>query len=89
MAAAAVLSETDVVPATTQVEILETAAPALAGRTLAGADVRERTGCTVVAVERDGEVFTDLGPDFRIEAGDELVVAGTEDGTAAFLDAYA
>ncbi|MFB6233361.1 MAG: TrkA family potassium uptake protein [Haloarculaceae archaeon] len=88
MAAAAVLDDADVVPTTTQVEILETTAPDLAGRTLGAADVGDRTGAIVVAVERDGEVYTDLGPEFRIEAGDELVVAGTERDTSAFLEAF-
>lgn len=52
----------------------------LVGKTLAEADIRSRTGCTVVAVERDGRVQTDLGPAFRVQAGDELVVAGTDEG---------
>lgn len=33
----------------------------------------------VVAIERDGEVITDLGPDFRIQADDNLVVVGTDE----------
>jgi len=41
--------------------------------------VRNRTGCTVVAVERDGEVDTDLGPEYRIRQGDTLVVAGADE----------
>jgi len=87
MVASAVLDE-DVIATDTKVEILETDAPKLAGQTLAQAQVRNRTGCTVVAVERNGDVFTELGPDFRIEAGDELVVAGPESGTSRFVEAY-
>jgi Trk K+ transport system NAD-binding subunit len=86
MTASAVLEDEQVIATDRQVKILETTAPALAGQTLAEARVRERTGCTVVAIERNGDVFTDLGPEFRVEAGDELVVAGTDEGTSRFTE---
>ncbi|WP_193765557.1 cation:proton antiporter regulatory subunit [Halalkalicoccus jeotgali] len=54
-------------------------------RTLGDARIRERTDCTVVAVERDGTVLTDTGPEFRLHSGDELVIAGTDDGTNRFV----
>jgi Trk K+ transport system NAD-binding subunit len=85
MIASAVLDE-EVIAMDTQVEVLRTEAPELVGQTLGGAQVRSRTGCTVVAVERDGEVVTDLGPDFRIQHGDELVIAGTDEGTNRFTE---
>jgi Trk K+ transport system NAD-binding subunit len=85
MIASAVLDE-EVIAMDTQVEVLRTEAPRLVGQTLGEARVRSRTGCTVVAVERDGEVLTDLGPDFRIQRGDELVVAGTDEGTNRFTE---
>jgi K+/H+ antiporter YhaU regulatory subunit KhtT len=34
-------------------------------------------------------VATDLGPDFRIDEGDELVIAGTDEGTNRFTEAMA
>ncbi|MFB6075073.1 MAG: TrkA family potassium uptake protein [Haloarculaceae archaeon] len=83
--ASAVLDE-EVMAMDTQVEVVRTAAPGLAGQTLAEADVRDRTGCTVVAVERDGRVLTDLGPTFRIEDGDEVIVAGTDAGVNRFTE---
>jgi len=86
MTASAVLEDDEVIATDTQVEILKTRAPPLAGQTLAESRIRERTGCTVVAVERDGDVFTDLGADFRLEGGDELVVAGTDEGTTRFTE---
>jgi Trk K+ transport system NAD-binding subunit len=85
MLASTILDETVVSP-DTQVEVLRTTAPDLAGETLGGADVRSRTGCTVVAVEREGRIRTDLGPDFRIAAGDELIVAGTDPGINRFRE---
>lgn len=54
-----------------------------AGRTVAETELRARTGVTIVAVVRDGETVASPGPDFRIEAGDTLVVVGTPDGINA------
>jgi Trk K+ transport system NAD-binding subunit len=86
MTASAVLEGEPVISMNHQVTVRRTPAPGLAGDTLAEGDVRSRTGCTVVAVDRDGEVVTDLGPDFRVEHGDELIIAGTKDGTRQFVD---
>jgi voltage-gated potassium channel len=48
----------------------------LAGKTLAGAEVRKRFGIIVVALKRgDGSTFNP-GPDEQIEAGDVLVALG-------------
>ena len=66
-------------------EFERTEAPALVGRSLSEVDIRAQTGCTVVAVERDGELLTDPGPDFVVEDGDVLVVLGTERETEDFL----
>ncbi|MFB6097125.1 MAG: TrkA family potassium uptake protein [Haloferacaceae archaeon] len=70
----------------TQIDIVRTAAPGLEGRTLREADVRARTGCTVIAIERRGQLFVDLDPDVRIESGDELVVAGTDADVQRFKE---
>jgi Trk K+ transport system NAD-binding subunit len=88
MIASAVLDDEDVITRGTQIEVIRTRAPALAGQTLAEAQVPTRTGCTVIAAERDGEVLTDLGPEFRVHPGDELVVAGTDEGTNRFSEAF-
>ncbi|MEF8852589.1 MAG: NAD-binding protein [Haloarculaceae archaeon] len=83
--ASTILEETVLSP-DTQVEVVRREAPGLVGRTLAEADVRAETGCTIVGVERDGVVRTDIGPDFRIQEGDELVVAGTDEGINRFSE---
>jgi Trk K+ transport system NAD-binding subunit len=77
MLASTILDE-EVISFDQQVEIVRVGCGSLVGRTLAEADVRARTGVTVLAVERDEDVLTDLGPDFRIQRGDDLVVAGTD-----------
>jgi voltage-gated potassium channel len=48
----------------------------LAGKTLAGAEVRQRFGIIVVALKRGEESTFNPGPGERIEAGDVLVALG-------------
>jgi voltage-gated potassium channel len=48
----------------------------LAGKTLAGAEVRQRFGIIVVALKRGEESTFNPGPDERIEGGDVLVALG-------------
>jgi Trk K+ transport system NAD-binding subunit len=83
---AASVLEQDLLSFETHVKVVRTPAAHLAGRTLAGADVRQRTGCTVIGVERDGETITGPEPDFELAAGDEVIVAGSDEGIAAFRD---
>ena len=88
MVASAVLEDEDVISLDTQVEVVRTRAPDLVGHSLGGADVRARTGVTVVAVERNGNVVTDLDPEFRTQAGDELIVAGPDEATNRFTEVF-
>lgn len=53
------------------------------GRTLADAQIRSRTGASVVAVARHGEVIASPEPSTRFMAGDKVVVVGTDQGVAA------
>ncbi|MDS0293170.1 potassium channel family protein [Halogeometricum luteum] len=78
------LTEEEVIAPQSQVEIVRTAAPQIAGQTLAEADVRARTNCTVIAVERDGELLTEVGPEFVVRSADVLVVAGTDEDINRF-----
>ena len=51
--------------------------------TIGDARIRTRTGVSVVAVIRGDRHFPAPGPEFRIDAGDTLVVVGTPDGISA------
>ncbi len=53
------------------------------GATLGQTAIRSRTGASVVAVLRAEEVVASPTPDFRFQAGDRLIVVGTENGVAA------
>jgi K+/H+ antiporter YhaU regulatory subunit KhtT len=67
-----------------QVKVIREQVPELVGQTIAEANIRDRTGCTVVAIERGDEVITEIGATTGIEPGDEVVVAGTDDGIHTF-----
>jgi Trk K+ transport system NAD-binding subunit len=84
MIASTILDDEDVLSLDQQVEVVRTTAPKLVGQTVGDALVRSKTGCTVVGAERDGTVITDVGPDLKIETGDELIIAGTDDGIRRF-----
>jgi len=55
----------------------------VAGASIAAAGIRARSGVSVVAVLRDDQTHPAPGPEFRISAGDTLVVVGTPEGIAA------
>lgn len=83
------LLDEEVLRPETQVDLVRTAAPRLEGRGLADADVRARTGCTVVAIERDEDLITEIGPETKVVPGDTLVVAGTDDAVNRFHELFA
>jgi TrkA domain protein len=53
------------------------------GRSLGDTQARSRTGASIVAVLRGGQVIPSPTPDFRFEAGDRVVVVGTREGAEA------
>lgn len=86
MIASTILEDEDVLSLDQQVEVVRTVAPQLVGQTIGDTEVRSETGCTVVGVERNGTVITDVGPEFSVEAGDDLIIAGTDDGIRRFTE---
>jgi TrkA domain protein len=55
---------------------------AFAGRAMGDAQIRSRTGASIVAVFRDDEVVASPEPSFVLEAGDRVVVVGTDEGVS-------
>jgi TrkA domain protein len=53
------------------------------GRPLGDTRARTRTGASIVAIVRGEEVIASPGPDHVLQAGDILVVIGTEEGITA------
>lgn len=88
MSESRLLEDRDVMSLNQQVEVVRERAPALAGKTIGGAAIRDKTGCTVLAIERGDEAITDIGPETRIEPGDEIVFVGTDKGIRTFEESF-
>ena len=71
-----------------QLRLLKTGAAKLANRLTGSLGVRERTGCSLVAVERGDDLIVELGPDFRFQADDLVYVCGTNAATQRFAADY-
>ncbi|WP_144922671.1 potassium channel family protein [Halorubrum salsamenti] len=84
LSASTVIRDRDVLSLNQQIEVVRSRVPRLSGREIGRANVRETTGCTVIAIERGDETVTEIGPDTRIESDDELVVVGTDEGIREF-----
>jgi len=61
----------------------------LVGQSLAGSQLRQTTGCNVVAVVRNGEVQVNPDPHQSLPAGGELIVIGDAEAEARFFAAWA
>jgi Trk K+ transport system NAD-binding subunit len=71
-----------------QLKILKVPAHGLRGRHPADLKIRERTGCSVVAVERGEEVLVDLGRDFRFQPADTVYVCGSTGAVRRFSEVF-
>ncbi|ELY67994.1 potassium channel family protein [Natrinema versiforme] len=85
MLASTVFEDEDVLAVDRQIDVVKLPAGRLAGRTVTDADVRSRTGCTVLAVVRDGETIVEFDPaSFVLEDDDAVVLAGTDESVQSF-----
>jgi Trk K+ transport system NAD-binding subunit len=71
-----------------QLKVLRTGAAGLAGRHPAELAIRERTGVSVVAVERGEEMIVEMEPDFRFQAGDAVFVCGPPEAVRRFAEEF-
>lgn len=76
--ASILIDELEIVTPDIEFEFVRTTVPAFGGHSLADLDIRAETGCTIVGVERDGGLLTDLGGEFVLETDDHLIVAGSK-----------
>jgi voltage-gated potassium channel len=87
-----ILEKDDVVMVAEGLDVFRCPVPGkLGGRTLIEADVRRKTGCSVVAIEQDGETIVNPDPAQPLPAAGtaELIVIGNTEGERQFLKAYA
>lgn len=59
---------------------------ALSGLTLETANVRQRFGVSIIAIQRGSETIANPGGSTRIEAGDTLIVLGGRDECRSFIE---
>ena len=71
-----------------QLKVLKVRADGLVGRHPAELEIRSRTGCSVVAVERGEEPLLELGPEFRFAEGDAVYVCGSTAATRRYLEVF-
>lgn len=67
-----------------QLKVLKVSPDGFDGKHPADLGIREKTGCSVVAVERGDEVLTELGPAFHFAPGDAVYVCGSAAGVRRF-----
>jgi len=68
-----------------QFSVVRLPADGLVGSTIVDESVRTVTGCTVVGILREEATLTDFDPAaFTFEAGDEVIVAGTDEAITQF-----
>jgi Trk K+ transport system NAD-binding subunit len=73
----------------TQVQVVQRPVGGLQGQTPAEAHVRSRTGATILAVARGGDLHAHVDPHaFTFDAGDEVLIAGTGDSIRQFEETY-
>jgi TrkA domain protein len=56
----------------------------LAGQTLRETDIRQRTGVSIIAIQRDNETIANPDPDLTVTPGDVIVSLGTRNEQAMF-----
>jgi Trk K+ transport system NAD-binding subunit len=71
-----------------QLKILKIAPDGLTGRHPSSLGIRERTGCSVVAVERGDEVVVEFGPGFRFQPADAVYICGSGNAVRRFQETF-
>jgi Trk K+ transport system NAD-binding subunit len=71
-----------------QLKLLKISADGLSGRHPAELGIRERTGVSVVAVERGDEMVVELGAGFRFREEDAIYVCGPPDAVRRFSEEF-
>ncbi len=71
-----------------QLKVLKVPPNSLAGRHPAELGIRERTGCSVVAVERGEDVLVEFGPEFRFRDDDAIYVCGSHGAVRRFTETF-
>jgi Trk K+ transport system NAD-binding subunit len=71
-----------------ELEVAKVSAHGLAHHHPKQSDLREKTGCTVVAVERGDELLVEFGADFAFRPDDAVYICGTAEAIQKFDQLY-
>ena len=71
-----------------RIKLVRVGAGRLVGKNPIDERIRERTGCTVVAAEREGRTVMDFPASFRVSEEDEIYLCGTVDAIARYHDQF-
>jgi Trk K+ transport system NAD-binding subunit len=71
-----------------KVQVLKVSSSGLENKHPSELGIRERTGVSVVAVERSDDLVLEFGPDFRFLEGDEVYVCGSVEATQLFIETF-
>ncbi|MBA2246277.1 MAG: potassium channel protein [Gemmatimonadetes bacterium] len=84
-----VLEQDDVVMLAEGLDVFRYPTPAsLVGKPLATSGIREATGCSVVALERNGKPVINPDPGMPLPQQTELILIGTTEGERQFVERY-
>ena len=72
-----------------QLKVVKVAARGLEDRHPQELRLREVSGCSLVAVERNGELITEFAPDFRFDGDDSVYICGSSEATRSYLESIA
>ncbi len=71
-----------------QLRVLKASASRLAGKNPRSLDVRQKTGCSIVAVERGDDLIVEFDTEFAFEEHDLIYACGTNAATLKFFSEY-
>ena len=72
-----------------ELRVVKVSSRGLENRQPAEMNLREKTGCSVVAVERDNELVVEFPKDFRLRASDAIFICGSAEATQKYADLFA
>jgi len=83
------LQRSDLLMIAEGLDVFKTPIPAeLEGKTIAEANIRHRTTCSIIGIDSDGKTMTNPDPDSVLPANGELVLVGTPTGESEFLKIF-
>jgi len=71
-----------------RIKLVKTRPGPIEGKHPLAARIRERTGCSVVAVERDEQILMEFPPSFTLAPDDALYICGTTRAVNLYYDEY-